>query len=434
MFKKVHIRLTLLCAGITATIMTIMSLIFLFVSEKTLYQNQFHVFENDINIITTNLEHQPVISMEWLSKMESQGKYIFFITDNGIPFLYNKLKDRDEELSGNTLLEESTRAYHSMFEVATVVTSAYFYEYYHFEYEFTSKSMGTDFFASKITPSSPGSALEISILYSLEDLEKQIWQQRLRFVLIDIAAVFILTVFSWFFTGKLLYPIVENHQKQAGFIASASHELRTPLAVILSAAECCKTADSDNKESFLKTICRETLRMSALVNDMLTLSSSDNNSFTIQVQSIELDTLLINAYDAFKPMADNKKIELAINLPEQALPLCPADPDRITQVVSILLHNAISYTPEHGKVSITLSHNRARFHISVKDNGIGISDEDKKKIFDRFYRAEKSRSAKEHFGLGLSIAHEIISAHGGKISVSDAEGGGCIFTVILDDK
>ena len=244
-------------------------------------------------------------------------------------------------------------------------------------------------------------------------------------------AVFILTAFSWFFTGKLLHPIIENHQKQAAFIASASHELRTPLAVILSAAECCKTAASDNKEDFLKTICQETLRMSTLVNDMLTLSSSDNNSFTIKLQSIELDTLLINAYDAFKPMADNKKIELAIDLPEQALPLCSADPDRITQVVSILLHNAISYTPEYGKVSIALSHNRERFHISVTDNGIGISDEDKKKIFDRFYRAEKSRSTKEHFGLGLSIAYEIVSAHGGKISVSDAEGGGCIFTVTL---
>ena len=431
MFKKVHIRLTLLCAGITATIMTVMSLIFLLVSEKTLYQNQFRAFENDINTITTNLEHQSVITMEWISRIESQSKYIFFITDNGIPFLYNKLTDTDEELSKKTLLEESVRAYNNMFEVETVVTSAYSYEYYHFEYEFTSESMGADFYASKIIPNSPDSTLEISILYSLENLEKQIWQQRLRFILIDIMAVFILTAFSWFFTGKLLHPIVENHKKQAAFIASASHELRTPLAVILSAAECCKTAASDNKEGFLKTICQETLRMSTLVNDMLTLSSSDNNSFTIKLQSIELDTLLINAYDAFKPMADNKKIELAIDLPEQALPLCSADPDRITQVVSILLHNAISYTPEYGKVSIALSHNRERFHISVTDNGIGISDENKKKIFDRFYRAEKSRSTKEHFGLGLSIAYEIVTAHGGKISVSDAEGGGCIFTVTL---
>lgn len=171
--------------------------------------------------------------------------------------------------------------------------------------------------------------------------------------------------------------------------------------------------------------------MSVLVNDMLNLSSSDSNHFSISMQDIELDTLLIDSYEAFKPMADDKSIALTITLPEQALPLCSADPNRIKQVISILLHNAISYTPEHGKVELSLSHNKNCFYISVADNGIGISDEDKKKIFDRFYRAEKSRSTKEHFGLGLSIAYEIINAHHGSISVTDAMGGGSIFTVKL---
>ena len=391
MFKKVHIRLTLLCAGITATIMTVVSFIFLSVSENELYQNQLQAFQNDINTITTNLEQQSVISMEWLSKMEAQGNYRFNITDNGIPFLYNKLNDSETNSDFNK----------------------------------------ANYLESTIKPGNHSSSLEINVLYSLESLEKQIMGQRLRFVFIGAAAVFILTIFSWFFTGKLLQPVIENQQKQTEFIASASHELRTPLAVILSAAECCKTASPDNQEGFLKTIHQETLRMSTLVNDMLTLSGSDNNRFTVKIQSIEADTLLINIYDAFKPIAEDKSIELTINLPEKALPLCPADPDRISQVVSILLHNAISYTPEYGKVELSLSHSKEHFYISVKDNGIGISDEDKKKIFDRFYRAEKSRSTKEHFGLGLSIAHEIITAHNGSISVTDAEGGGSIFTVKL---
>ncbi|MCH5257451.1 MAG: HAMP domain-containing histidine kinase [Lachnospiraceae bacterium] len=391
MFKKVHIRLTLLCAGITALIMTVVSFIFLYVSEHELYQNQLQAFQNDINTITTNLEQQSVISMEWLSKMEAQGNYRFIITDNGIPFLYNKLNDKETNSGFNN----------------------------------------TDYLEITIRPGDNSSSLEINVFYSLESLEKQIKAQRIRFIFIDTAAVFILTVFSWFFTGKLLQPIIENQQKQTEFIASASHELRTPLAVILSAAECCKTAPPDNQEGFLKTIHQETLRMSTLVNDMLTLSSSDNNRFTVKIQSIELDTLLINIYDAFKPIAEDKAIELTINLPEKALPPCSADPDRISQVISILMHNAISYTQELGKVELSLSHSKEHFYISVKDNGIGISDEDKKKIFDRFYRAEKSRSTKEHFGLGLSIAYEIVTAHGGNISVTDAEGGGSVFTVRL---
>ena len=99
-----------------------------------------------------------------------------------------------------------------------------------------------------------------------------------------------------------------------------------------------------------------------------------------------------------------------------------------------MLHNAVSYTPESGKIQISLFYRKNTFKISIKDNGIGIPDQDKKKIFDRFYRAEKSRSTKDHFGLGLSIAYEIITAHHGTITVSDAFPSGSVFTVTLPGK
>lgn len=433
MFKKVHVRLTLLCAGITTVIMIIMSLCYLYVSEQGLYKNQFQSFKNDINTITTNLEQQSVISMEWLSKMEAQGNYLFFVLDNGVPFLYNQLNEPAGSYR-SLLLEESLDAYNNNFQVAlsTQADTAYTsYVSYHMEYEFTSASQNMKYFASIIHMGEASSSLEVIILSSLSALEKQIKEQRLRFILIDIGAILLLTVFSWIFTGKLLNPIMENQQKQTQFIASASHELRTPLAVILSAAECCKTAPSDKQEGFLKTIRQEGLRMSELVNDMLTLSQSDNRHFPIQLSFVELDTLLINSYEAFEPLAKEKSLSLSLNLPEKALPLCSADANRLYQVISILLHNAISYTPPLGKITLSLSHEKGHFYISVADNGIGISDEDKKKIFDRFYRAEKSRSAKGHFGLGLSIAYEIVKAHGGSIRVADAPEGGSVFTVVL---
>lgn len=431
MFKKVHIRLTLLCAGITTVIMVIMSLCYLYVSETGLYRNQFQAFSNDINTIATNLEQQSVISTEWLSKMEVQGGYYFFIFDNGVPFLFNQLSNGEESSFKNTLLEESRAAYRSIFQAESPALPVIPFTSSHSEYEFTSPSTNAKYFGSVISMSRTSSTLEIIVLFSLESLEKQMQEQRIRFILIDIAAIFLLTVFSWIFTGKLLKPVMENQQKQVQFVASASHELRTPLAVILSAVECCKTAPSEKQEGFLKTISQEGLRMSALVNDMLTLSQSDNYRFPIQMQPVELDTLLMNVYEAFETLAREKSISLSVNLPEQALPLCSADPARIDQVLSILIQNAISYTPEHGKVELSLSYSREHFYISVQDNGIGIADEDKKKIFDRFYRVEKSRSAKEHFGLGLSIAYEIMKAHNGNILVTDAEGGGSKFTIVL---
>lgn len=418
MFKKVHLRLTLLCAGSTAAIMIIMSLCYLYVSERGLYRNQFQSFENDINTITTNLEHQNVISMEWLSKMESQDNYLFFVIDNGIPFLYNQLSDSDEAASKNKLLEECLDNSQSNVSVS------------HYAYTFTSPSTGANYIAGIINMGK-ASSLEVIILYSLESLKSQIREQRFRFALIDIAAVIMLTAFSWIFTGRLLKPIIENQQKQIQFVAAASHELRTPLAVILSTEECCQNAPPEKLSGFLKTIHQEALHMSALVNDMLTLSGSDSHHFSVNMQPVEMDTLIINSYEAFEPLAKEKYITLSVNLPEVPLPPCSADSQRISQVIAILIQNAISYTPEYGKIELSLSYKKNHFHISVADNGIGISDEDKKKIFDRFYRVEKSRSSKEHFGLGLSIAYEIVQSHGGSISVTDADSGGSKFTIIL---
>ncbi|MCM1262223.1 MAG: HAMP domain-containing histidine kinase [Butyrivibrio sp.] len=431
MFKKVHLRLTLLCAGSTAAIMIVMSLAYLYISEQNLNKNQVQSFENDINTIATNLEHQNVITMEWLSKMEAQNNYIFFIIDNGIPFLYNSLSDLGESVSKSLLLDE--------FLDIRQTTAADYGVYYSsngskvqidYNYTFTSPSTGTDYLAGVIRLGDK-STLEIIVLSSEYALKSQLRGQRFRFLIIDIAAILLLTAFAWFFTGRLLKPILENQQNQIQFIASASHELRTPLAVILSTAECCRNASQEELDGFLNTINKETLHMSALLDDMLTLFGSDGQHFPVKMQPVEMDTLVINSYESFLPLAKQKSIDLAVSLPEEPLPTYPADSQRISQVIAILIQNAISYTQEGGKIALSLSYNKSHFYISVTDNGIGIPDEDKKKIFDRFYRAEKSRNSKEHFGLGLSIAYEIIQAHGGSITVSDAADGGSVFTVIL---
>lgn len=290
-----------------------------------------------------------------------------------------------------------------------------------------------EYFAGIILSGKEGAAshLQIVVLSPLDSLSRQILEQRLHFFLIDAAAVLFLLFFSWILTGRLLKPIIENHRKQVQFVASASHELRTPLAVILSCAECCGNASDEEKKGFLSVIQKEGQRMSSLINDLLTLSQSDNRLFSISTKPTELDTLFMNVFEAFQPLAKEKSITLSISLPERALPLCLADPDRISQVLSILLHNAVSYTPEHGKIELLLTYEKERFLLSVRDNGIGISDQDKGKIFDRFFRAEKARSTKGHFGLGLSIAYEIVKSHGGSIRVCDAAGGGSIFTVVL---
>jgi len=434
MYKKVHLRLTLLCAGITAALMIVMSLCYLYISETGLYTNQYNSFRNDINTIATNLEQQSVISMEWLSKMEAQGNYAFLVLDNNIPFLYNSLTENPDS-ANHTILEESLDFYRQSFDISDapqIPSSPYMS--YHTEYRFQSPSTGKFYFGSVITIEKNSSLLQIVVISPLSLMEKQISQQRIRFLFIDLGAIAIFTVFSWFFIGILLKPIQESQKRQNSFIASASHELRTPLAVILSSAECFENVDHDRQVSFLKTIRQEGHRMSRLIEDMLTLTESDNHHFSIHKKPVELDTLLLNTCEAFEALAKEKSISLSLALPDESLPFCICDPDRIRQVLSILLHNAISYTPEQGKIRVSISVKKANFFLSVSDNGIGISDEDKKKIFDRFYRAEKSRSTKGHFGLGLPIAWEIIHAHHGSITVADSKEGGSVFTVCLPEK
>ena len=432
MFKKVHIRLTLLCTGITTIIMIIMSCSYLYVSEKNLYRNQMYSFRNDMNTISTNLEQQSVITMEWLSKMESQGNYTFFLLDNGIPFLYNTLAASSEK---SVLLEECLNHYHQTILIDTDNSSSLSpYVSYHTESEFISPTLEKKFFYSVLILRRNSSNLQVIVLSSLNKLEQQIEQQRYLFLFIDLITIFLLAVFSWIFTGILLKPIMENQKKQVQFVSSASHELRTPLAVILSSAECCQEADSDKKSGFLNTIISEGMRMKTLIDDMLTLSGSDNHRFSIEPVPTEIDTLVMNSYEAFDPLAKERQLSLSVELPEESLPLCTCDKNRISQVLSILLHNAISYTPASGRIKLSLDYRKDHFFISVSDNGIGIPDKDKKKIFDRFYRAEKARSTKGHFGLGLSIANEIVKSHYGNLSVKDSPEGGALFIVELPKK
>jgi signal transduction histidine kinase len=434
MFRKVHLYLTALCAGITTAILIVMSLLYLYLSEKELYENQFRSFQNDINTIATSLEQQSVISMEWLSKMEARGGYTFYALDNGIPFLYNRLTNLSESSEIRGLLENCLEIYRNNYAdsyVSDTDGSTPFNTCVHTEFPYNPTGRQHEYYISIIELNRGTSSMQLLVLSPLDFLREQITRQRVRFFLIDIAALLLLTLFSFFFTGKLLQPVIESRKKQTEFVAAASHELRTPLAVILSAAECCRDAEAEKQSRFLDTIRQEGDILTSLVNDMLALSASDTQRFTCRPAPVELDTLLINTYEAFEPLAAEKKLSLSVTLPEESLPLCTADADRIVQLLSILLHNAVSYTPEGGRIGLSLSHKKNRFYLTVSDTGIGILPEDRKKIFDRFYRAEKSRSAKGHFGLGLSIASEIVRLHHGTISVADRPGGGSVFTVIL---
>ena len=180
--------------------------------------------------------------------------------------------------------------------------------------------------------------------------------------------------------------------------------------------------------------------MSYLVGDMLLLASADAGHWVIRMAPLDMDTLLIDMYERFEPLYQDKGVALHLELPQSSLPRINGDGKRLEQILSILLDNALRYTPKNGSVRLSacveqvshlLSGTKKSLCLTVSDQGCGIDDNAKKHIFDRFYQADSSRSDKQHYGLGLSIAKELVQKHGGTISVGDSPSGGACFMVCL---
>ncbi len=426
MFQKVRLRLAALCAGITGFILLTMSCAWLYISERSLHKNSFVSFQSDMNTIIANMEQQTVITHEWLNKLENHGKYRINIIDNGVPFLYNERNNQEQK----ELFSAAWEAYESRFQAESKEST---YADWHEEFPFSYG--GIDYYVCAAISERKNGTFQVMILFSLATLGHQIWLQRFLFLGLDAFAIALLSLFSWYFTNQLLYPLEENQKNQVQFIASASHELRTPLAVILSCASAAQKAQDAEREHFLSSIREEGTRMSLLIDELLLLTSTGSRR-AMEKEPVELDTLLLNLYESFEPLAKDQGLSLRIELPEEALPPCTCDSVGVGQALSILMNNAFCYTPTGGHVALVLTYSAREeaFRISVIDDGIGIADSEKARIFERFYRTDPSRSQKEHFGLGLSIALEIINSHHGRILVDDTLGGGSTFTVVLPSK
>ena len=214
---------------------------------------------------------------------------------------------------------------------------------------------------------------------------------------------------------------------QQRFIADVSHELRTPLTVIKGNVDLMRRMKKFDAES-LDSIDQEAGRLTRLVTDLLLLAKAEAGSLPLTKSAVELDTLLLEVFTEMRVLAASK---VQVKLTEIDQLQVSGDRDRLKQVLLNLVANAIQYTPAGGDVFLSLSRSGDNAKLIVRDTGPGIPAEDLPYIFERFYRAEKSRtrSSAAGFGLGLSIAHWIVEQHGGKIEASSREGKGTTFAV-----
>lgn len=238
---------------------------------------------------------------------------------------------------------------------------------------------------------------------------------------------------AFWLIGRALSPAEHAIKSQKEFVASASHELKSPLAVMMTLSECISSDPSLPQETRrqAQTMDLECIRMSRLIQDMLLLSSMDANTWKLKKSRVDVDTLLIHMFEKYEPVCRQKEQNFLFQINDNVFPEIEADADRLEQILGILIDNASHYSPEGSKIRLTAEIYPRQIVFSVIDHGPGIADKDKPYIYDRFFMVDKSRTERDHFGLGLCIAKELTEMHGGTIRLSDTPGGGCTFSVFL---
>ena len=246
---------------------------------------------------------------------------------------------------------------------------------------------------------------------------------------------------SGFISGlvAVLHDTTEQEKEERErrlFVSNVSHELRTPLTSVKSYLEALDEGALSEPVApdFIKVSLDETNRMMRMVTDLLHLSRIDNATSHLDVELINFTafiTFILNRFDQIRGQDEEKKYELVRDYPITSVWI-EIDTDKMTQVIDNILNNAIKYSPDGGKITVTMKTTDDQMILSISDQGLGIPKQDLPRIFDRFYRVERARSrAQGGTGLGLAIAKEIIKQHKGFIWAKSEYGKGSTFTIVL---
>lgn len=231
-------------------------------------------------------------------------------------------------------------------------------------------------------------------------------------------------------------PVRQAFELQRQFLADASHELRTPVSVLQAQSGIVLDTPLPDQKVLAETmlaIHRTSERMGRLVSDLLFLSRADAAGMPLQVRRFYMDELTEDVVDDFRELAQAKGVALELDASSAEAPI-EADPDRIQQLLGVLVDNAIKFTPTGGCIKVRVGRNEVSgtVLVQVRDTGPGIAPEEQSRIFERFYQIDPSRSGDTSgAGLGLAIAQTIAQAHGGKVNVTSTPGAGAAFEVVL---
>ena len=271
------------------------------------------------------------------------------------------------------------------------------------------------------------------LMIDSQDANGEYLSLRVRFALVRRESGFISGLVA------VLHDTTEQEKEERErrlFVSNVSHELRTPLTSVKSYLEALDEGALSEPVApdFIKVSLDETNRMMRMVTELLHLSRIDNATSHLDVELINFTafiTFILNRFDKMRGSHEEKKYELVRDYPITSVWI-EIDTDKMTQVIENILNNAIKYSPDGGKITVTMKTTDDQMILSISDQGLGIPKQDLPRIFDRFYRVDRARSrAQGGTGLGLSIAKEIIKQHKGFIWAKSIYGKGSTFTIVL---
>jgi signal transduction histidine kinase len=235
--------------------------------------------------------------------------------------------------------------------------------------------------------------------------------------------------------NSMISRVDSSQKSQKDFVADVSHELKTPLTSIQGFAQAIldDTANTpESRKQAAQIIYDESGRMHRMALDLLDLARLESGIADLEMSEVDVETLLQNIVEKFTPQAKRANVELKLNIPA-GLPMVVGDGDRLAQVFTNLVDNALKFTSEGGGVTLSVKEVGSEMELSIADTGSGVPKEALPRLFDRFYQVDQSRAGGEKHGtgLGLAIAKEIVQAHGGRIGVRSQAGQGTVFVIHL---
>lgn len=413
MIQKTRKKLTLIYWSMSAILFIAILAVFIYMNYKKAVQGEEYFFESRINLIAQQVAYTRDLQPDFFQHLQDRNQlYVYSQTEH-------KWYSSPQSEDGKDKLQKAVTDFMAQPENQTYSIISYLP--FNLEYSSTNTSFQHSYFGIQVEFETINHNKNTLLIFYDVSGKFISTGELVIYFFTGLSGLLILLLLCRFFVLLATKPVVQGIQQQNEFIASASHELKSPIAVIQLNAETIPTVDPETGTHLLNTIIEQCHHLTKLIQNMLLLASSDAHHFTVKPEAIEIDHFFISIFEQYYPYCLQHGHQLSLTLEDTLPQKIQGDKTLLTQVMGILIDNAVSYSIPDSPIHLSVSPVHGTLKVSLENQSPLLTDEQKEKLFNRFYQVDSSQSAPNHSGLGLSIAKEIIEAHHGQIYLESTQ-------------